>query len=333
MHNPNMNSEILRAALDSIDDGVVVMARDGGVLYANSRFNAIWGMPSDWVPSTSEQVFSDIAPRVLDPVTSGARFRYLRENLDERSYDLLELKDGRLIERLAVPLRIEKRTEGKIWVYRDLIDRLQFEGFGNDRAAANGELAGLAIDIARELTAGRLPWASALFVTLLEIGETTLRVLAETGGRYAVVDVDSCKNYFSALVASLLAPAPDCLRGLSLDTRSEPTLPTTAINEAALVAGLIPVEILRARMNAAPPATSACLVRLRGAGNSIVVAHDPTLAWSDPASNAQELVAHARETALLARFSLAFSRLSGFASVKGRADSEAFRFEATSAPA
>ncbi len=329
-----MQPEILRAALDSIEDGVLVAGRDGNVLFTNARLSVLFGQPDSWSAVTIEQVVADLSPLIADPVSSVARFRYLRDNLDERGYDLVELRTGRLMERLAAPLRIEGRTEGKIWVYRDLVDRLQFETYDRDRAAATTDLAGLAVDVMREIVAGRLTWAAALFLSLLEHGEAALRALASQAGRYATVDLNDATEAWRQLSSALPSTAPACLRDTTLAARAEASLPMSALIPAALVGGLIPVEVMRARLNGPPrgdvgPAV-ADVFQLRGAGHSIVVCADGRLAWSPPSAPLQELVAHAREAALLARFALVFGRLAGFASVAGRVDTEAFRFEARS---
>ncbi len=43
-----MHSDLLRGALDSIEDGVLIVAGDGQVLYANTRLRVMWGMPGTW---------------------------------------------------------------------------------------------------------------------------------------------------------------------------------------------------------------------------------------------------------------------------------------------
>jgi two-component sensor histidine kinase len=64
---------------------------------------------------------------VEDPDGFAARMREILDHPQRESYDMLELLDGRIIERYSKPQRIGKVTVGRVFSFRDITERKKAE--------------------------------------------------------------------------------------------------------------------------------------------------------------------------------------------------------------
>lgn len=102
--------ENLRAALEAIGDGVLMMDADGHAVFANGPWRKMWEIPDDWNIETIDENIDEVTENLLD--TDG-------------TYNLMERSDGKLIERFSTPLLLHGETNGHVWVFRDVTDRIQ----------------------------------------------------------------------------------------------------------------------------------------------------------------------------------------------------------------
>ncbi|MGH7860032.1 MAG: PAS domain-containing hybrid sensor histidine kinase/response regulator, partial [Candidatus Binatia bacterium] len=65
--------------------------------------------------------------QISDPDAFYRRTYDIYSNLDSESFDVLELKDGRIFERYSRPQRINDRTVGRVWSFRDVTARRRAE--------------------------------------------------------------------------------------------------------------------------------------------------------------------------------------------------------------
>src|SRR6516225_8590661 len=90
-----------RAALEGVADGVVSTDEQGRVTIWNKKFLNIWGLPEELVSSGDiQKIRGFIAQQLKDPGRYLARIAEI-EASREKSFDLLELIDGRLVERYS----------------------------------------------------------------------------------------------------------------------------------------------------------------------------------------------------------------------------------------
>ncbi|SFU71954.1 CHASE domain-containing protein [Pseudoduganella namucuonensis] len=113
---------VLRSILDSTVDGILVDNFQGVVLNSNRRFRELWNVPEhlDWV-GDGAILFEQMAARLAQPqpfLETGARLQ--RENEERR--ELLQLKDGRVIEQLTRGLRLGS-APARLWSFRDVTER------------------------------------------------------------------------------------------------------------------------------------------------------------------------------------------------------------------
>jgi len=117
----------MTATLDSIADGVLVVDLAGKVTDFNRRFVEIWGIAGEDVARDDDVAELAVAlERLREPNAFTARLEGL-EAPDSESCDLLEFKDGRVVERYARPQLVAGELIGWVHSFRDVTDRKLLE--------------------------------------------------------------------------------------------------------------------------------------------------------------------------------------------------------------
>ena len=188
---------VLHATLESSADGVLVIGEQGEVIASNQRFAELWRLPPELYASGDEQAMRRHAsaqvvnPQVFTPVV----LQQMEDAAEVR--DAIELKDGRVFERVSTPFRLQGRYAGRVFLFRDVTQRLQLEERLRQaqKMEAVGRLAGgIAHDFNNILTAIKGNAALALLDLAPE----------EPGGR-EVREIERAADRAAALTRQLLA--------------------------------------------------------------------------------------------------------------------------------
>lgn len=119
---------LLNATIESTADGLLVVDRNQRVVTCNRKFIDIWRVPSDKATTRKDEELLGFAlSQVKDQTAFLARVRELYERPDVESYDLVELKDDRVLERYSVPQWLGSEIVGRVWSFRDITDRERIE--------------------------------------------------------------------------------------------------------------------------------------------------------------------------------------------------------------
>lgn len=119
---------LLRATIDSTTDGILVVDRGGRITVYNRRFAEMWGITSTIAAAGDDCAALAVAVGHLrDPEGFLARVRALYDRPGAESYDIVELRDGRIFERYSQPQRVGRRWVGRVWSFRDVTDRRRAE--------------------------------------------------------------------------------------------------------------------------------------------------------------------------------------------------------------
>jgi two-component system, cell cycle sensor histidine kinase and response regulator CckA len=119
---------LLSATLDSTTDGILVVDRIGKISGFNNRFINLWKIPENIIASKDDdRTLSFVFDQLKDPESFIAKVKDLYAHPEADSFDVLEFKDGRIFERYSLPQRIEGRTVGRVWSFRDVTERNQTE--------------------------------------------------------------------------------------------------------------------------------------------------------------------------------------------------------------
>ncbi|NMO20071.1 PAS domain S-box protein [Pyxidicoccus fallax] len=118
---------LLEASLESTADGLLVVDLAGNIQACNRRFQEIWGL-GDAKPGGLDSVaLQGVLDRVKDPADFLARVRTLYARPEEESFDIFEMRDGRVLERYSMPQRQRGVVTGRVWSFRDVSARVHAE--------------------------------------------------------------------------------------------------------------------------------------------------------------------------------------------------------------
>lgn len=172
---------LLSATFESVADGILAVDHNKRVVSYNQRFIELWGVSEDVMASRGcDRIIGYTLEHVKAPENFLATIYEVQSDPDKDSADVVELKDGRVFERVSRPQRIGGVSAGRVWSFRDVTEsrRAQEELLRAKRLEAAGQLAGqIAHDFNNLLTP--LVAYPALMRRLFPVNEKSERVLRE----------------------------------------------------------------------------------------------------------------------------------------------------------
>ncbi|MCP3136143.1 sensor histidine kinase [Pyxidicoccus xibeiensis] len=118
---------VLEATLESTADGLLVVDRAGEATAYNRRFKEIWGLSDAQAGLGDAAMLDTVRDRLKDPEAFFARVRELYAMPEAESFDVVELRDGRVLERYSLPQRQRGTITGRVWSFRDVSARVRAE--------------------------------------------------------------------------------------------------------------------------------------------------------------------------------------------------------------
>ena len=119
---------LLEAATDSTADGLLVVDHKGQIAQFNRKFTELWHIPEDILAERDdEKVLAFVLDQLNTPDAFIAKVRELYSRPGAESFDILEFKDGRIIERYSQPHRLGEKIVGRVWSFRDISGRRRAE--------------------------------------------------------------------------------------------------------------------------------------------------------------------------------------------------------------
>ncbi len=122
---------LLGTALDGGEDGIRIVDAAGAEVERNPAYGRIWGLGEG--TGCEEDL---ILAHLKDPDVFLAREDALRGDARATSLDVLELWDGRVLERRSRPLRAGSGSALRLWQYRDITSRARADMFVHRLAQA-----------------------------------------------------------------------------------------------------------------------------------------------------------------------------------------------------
>lgn len=119
---------LLNATLESTTDGVLALDRAGRLICINSKFAELWQFPDELLERQDAQELAAYSlSLVKEPEKLQARIQQVQTHPEQETFDVIELKDGRVFERYAIPQRVDNQCVGVVVNWRDITARKQAE--------------------------------------------------------------------------------------------------------------------------------------------------------------------------------------------------------------
>ena len=116
----------LRATLESAADAILVCDPDGRIRAFNHRFATLWGIPEALLVRRNDAAILDhLAGQVRDAESYAQQLKLLSAQPLMEASDVLDLRDGRILERRAVPQLRRGLPMGRIFSFRDITAEAQ----------------------------------------------------------------------------------------------------------------------------------------------------------------------------------------------------------------
>jgi PAS domain S-box-containing protein len=119
---------MMRATLESTTDSIVVTDEAGKVTDFNEKYLKMWRLTREIMSSPVHSQLLEIISQEFDDARQFlARIEEIYASSPPESLDLLELADGRVIERFSRIQYVDGRNVGRVWSFRDITEHRRTE--------------------------------------------------------------------------------------------------------------------------------------------------------------------------------------------------------------
>lgn len=118
----------LRATLESSADGILVVDKQGKIVDYNNKFIEMWKIPQSIISAkNNELLFEYASSELIDAKAFNEKLHKIAHDQDLVNFDLIRFKDGRVFERYTQPYKLNEKTVGRVWSFRDITQHIFLE--------------------------------------------------------------------------------------------------------------------------------------------------------------------------------------------------------------
>jgi PAS domain S-box-containing protein len=125
---PATSLAMMHATLESMTDAILVTDAANYVTEFNQKCARLWGLrPHVMVSARAEKLWKYISSQLKDPAGYLVRVQEIVSSFAAESFDVFQLKDGRVFECNSAIQLIDQRSVGRVWSFRDITRRKRAE--------------------------------------------------------------------------------------------------------------------------------------------------------------------------------------------------------------
>ena len=123
-----LSLSMMQATLDSTTDAIVVTDLSGNVRDYNEKYAEMMGVTREELNTEDvRKLRKRFSQRFKDPEQFMSRVKEIYANVPAESFEVLELKDGSVLERYSKIQLLDQRPVGRVWSFRDITERKRAE--------------------------------------------------------------------------------------------------------------------------------------------------------------------------------------------------------------
>jgi signal transduction histidine kinase/CheY-like chemotaxis protein len=120
----NEKTETLRAIVESTAEGILVIDSERRIVTRNQKFVEMWSIPKALQHTNDVGALREsVVEQLKDPEGFLGEIRELDKEHQAQRDDVLEFKDGRIFEVHSEPQRVNGKSVGRVWGFRDVTER------------------------------------------------------------------------------------------------------------------------------------------------------------------------------------------------------------------
>ncbi len=147
---------ILKATLESTGEAILAVDLDNNWLLHNQKFIDLWQIPDEVMTSKigAKDGSSDLLHglgQIKDADAFSKKVSELYATPEMHSFDIIEFKDGKIVERNSIPQLINNKVVGRVWSFRDVTQQKRAEAELRIAATAFESQEGMSITDANQV--------------------------------------------------------------------------------------------------------------------------------------------------------------------------------------
>ena len=119
---------ILQSTLESIAEGILVVSNEGKVISYNHAFKELWSIPNHVINTNDDNILlNHVLGQLKYPDLFVQKVQELYAHTEEISFDTIEFRDGKVFERYSQPQKIEGKSIGRVWSFRNITEKYSLD--------------------------------------------------------------------------------------------------------------------------------------------------------------------------------------------------------------
>ncbi|MGZ4955174.1 MAG: EAL domain-containing protein, partial [Methylobacter sp.] len=148
---------ILKATLESTSEAILAVDLNNNWLLHNQKFIDLWQIPDEVIAAKidaknrTKELLLYGPEQIKDAEAFSNKVTELYTTPEAHSFDIIEFKDGKIVERYSIPKIINDKVVGRVWSFRDVTEQKKSEAELRIAATAFESQEGMSITDANQV--------------------------------------------------------------------------------------------------------------------------------------------------------------------------------------